>query len=53
MNRYKKIKAASSLKNYSRVLRMHILDTTGRALNESKEKDIRNVKYLYVKTIKG
>jgi len=44
MNNYKRIGAASSLKNYWRVLRMHILDKTGRVFSESDKRDIRNVR---------
>ncbi len=44
MNNYKRIETASSLKNYWRVLRMHILDKTGRVFSESDKRDIRNVR---------
>ncbi len=47
MNNHKRIGAASSLKNYWRVLRMHILDKTGRVFNESDRRDIRNVRYIF------
>ena len=44
MNNYKRIETVSSLKNYWRVLRMHILDKTGRVFSESDKRDIRNVR---------
>ena len=44
INNYKRIEVASSLKNYWRVLRMHILNKTSRVFNESDKRDIRNVR---------
>ncbi len=44
MNNYKRIETVSSLKNYWRVLWMHILDKTGRVFSESDKRDIRNVR---------
>ncbi len=44
MNNYKRIEAASSLKNYWRILWMHILDKTDRVFSESDKRDIRNVR---------
>ncbi len=44
MNNYKRIEAVSSLKNYWRILRMHILDKTDRVFSESDKRDIRNVR---------
>ncbi len=44
INNYKRIRAASSLKNYWRVLRMHILDKTDRVFSESDKRNIRNVR---------
>ncbi len=46
MNNYKRIRAASSLKIYWRVLQMHILDKTDRVFSESDKRDIRNVRYI-------
>ncbi len=44
MNNYKRIETVSSLKNYWRVLRMHILDKTDRVFSASDKRDIRNVR---------
>ena len=46
MNNHKRIKAASSLKNYWRILLMHILNKTDRVFSESDKRDIRNVRYI-------
>ena len=46
LGRYQRIRAASSLGNYYRVLGIPILDTTGRALHESEKREILNVRYV-------
>ena len=43
LDHYKRIKTASSLKNYWRVLRMHILDKADRDFNQCERRDIHNV----------
>lgn len=43
VDRYSKIKAVSSLKNYWRTLRMHMFDKIGRAIPDDDNQDIRNV----------
>ena len=44
LDRYKRIDAASSLRNYWRVLKMHILDKADRDFYPSERRDIRNVR---------
>lgn len=44
INNYKRIEATLSLKNYWRVLRIHILNKTNRVFSESDKRDIRNVR---------
>ena len=45
VDRHDKIKAGSSLKNYWRVLRMHMLDRFGRRFTEEESGDIRDVRH--------
>jgi len=43
LDRYPTVRASESLNNYWRVLNMHILDQTGRELNDSIRRDVTNV----------
>jgi len=45
---YNRIDAASSFKNYWRVLRMHILDKPDRDFDLLERRDIRNVRYPFL-----
>ena len=44
LDRYKRVDAASSFKNYWRVLRMYILDKADRDFDPFERRDIRNVR---------
>ncbi|KAL2048924.1 hypothetical protein ABVK25_010777 [Lepraria finkii] len=48
LDRYKRIKTASSLKNYWRVLRMHILNKADRDFDPRERKDIHNYLNLLI-----
>lgn len=52
LDRYKRIDAASSVKNYWRVLRIHILDKADRDLDPCEKRDIRNVRCPFPETRK-
>lgn len=43
LDRYPRVRASDSLNNYWRVLNMHILDQSGRELNDSIRRDVTNV----------
>lgn len=45
MDNYNRIGVASSLRNYWRVLRMHILDKANQDFDPRDRRDIRNVRY--------
>ena len=44
LDRYKRVDAASSLNNYWRVLKMHLLDKADRDFDQRERRDIRNVR---------
>ena len=43
MNTYNRIVAAGSIDNYSRVMRMHLVDSYGRTFDKVDRRDLRNV----------
>lgn len=43
LDRYPRVRASDSLNNYWRVLNMHILDQSGRELDDSIRRDVTNV----------
>ncbi len=49
MDNYNRIGVASSLRNYWRVLRMHILDKANRDFDPRDRRDIRNVRYWFLR----
>jgi len=52
LDRYKRIDAGSSVKNYWRVLRMYILDKADRDFDQSKRRYIHNVRCLSLRVRK-
>ena len=44
LNRYKRVDATSSLNNYWRVLKMHLLDKTNRDFDQRERRNIKNVR---------
>lgn len=44
LDRYKMVDEASSPNNYWKVLKMHLLDKTGRNFDQRERRDIKNVK---------
>ncbi|KAL8989941.1 MAG: hypothetical protein Q9177_001280 [Variospora cf. flavescens] len=49
LDRYKRVDAASSLNNYWRVLKMHLLDKADRDFDQRERRDIRNYINLLIK----
>lgn len=45
MNRYNKISVTSSLRNYWRILRMHVFDIANQDFELRERRNIRNVRY--------
>ncbi|KAL8997376.1 MAG: hypothetical protein Q9188_006340 [Gyalolechia gomerana] len=48
LDRYPRVRASESLNNYWRVLNMHILDQTGRELDDGIRRDVTNYKKVLV-----
>ena len=44
LDRYPRVRASDSLNNYWRVLNMHILDQSGRELDDSIRRDVTNIR---------